>query len=163
MLLGAARTAFRIPCRADDPCAGDNCECEESLDEGEPSARWRQCPGARPAKRRQRFSKGGDKRGSVAAPQLAALRLGAKPELDCGGRRRGTRDPQHSDEGGNGGKDQKRNDERAEDDSNHSHDRFSLGANRTRGCHWRGSYEIWGVLAGDGEPSKTSCQIVLPL
>src|SRR4029077_14665488 len=71
VLLGAARTAFRIPCRADDPCAGDNCECEESLDEGEPSARWRQCPGARPAKRRQRFSKGGDKRGSVAPPQLA--------------------------------------------------------------------------------------------
>src|SRR5207302_10427196 len=66
-------------------------------------------------------AKVGDMRGSVAAPQLAALRLGAKPELDCSGRRRGTRDPQHSDEGENGGKDQKRNDERAKDDSNHSH------------------------------------------
>jgi hypothetical protein len=90
---------------------------------------------------------------------MAALRLGAKPELNCHGRSGGSGDPEHSDEGENRGNERKRNDERGEDDSDHPHYRLGLGAKHAGVCHRCGSDEIGCVLAGDGEPSKTACQL----
>jgi KDO2-lipid IV(A) lauroyltransferase len=74
--------------RADQPGAAEDGEDEEAGDEGEPGSGRRERPGAGPADRGQRLGKGGEARGDLTAPEEAAPRLGAKPELD---RRRGTR------------------------------------------------------------------------
>ena len=112
-----------------------------------------------PGNRRKRFGKRRDARRRLPAAKLAALRLGAKVELDRG-RRRGRRgDAQRGDDRRRSIDERQRQQERREHQRDASDHRFDLRPHDlTRGERRRGD-EVRRVLAGNREPGKAAGEL----